>query len=175
MESAALLETDRLTLSRLTLADVEEMVALHADPEVRRFLPSAEGYDREHAIGRVRTDEHEWDELGRRVLVVRERTSGHFLGRVGIFDWPQFGETEVGWALGAKARGAGFATEAARACHAWAFEQLEIHYVTALIRADNGPSIKVAERLGMTALREDVLFGTPIVVYSISREDAAAR
>jgi RimJ/RimL family protein N-acetyltransferase len=39
-----------------------------------------------------------------------------------------------------------------------------------MIRAENGPSIRVAERLGMTPLPEDVLFDVPVVVHAVSCE-----
>jgi RimJ/RimL family protein N-acetyltransferase len=39
-----------------------------------------------------------------------------------------------------------------------------------MIRAENTRSIRVAERLGMTPLRDDVLFDVPVIVHSVSRE-----
>jgi RimJ/RimL family protein N-acetyltransferase len=42
-------------------------------------------------------------------------------------------------------------------------------YLTAMISSDNVRSIRVAERLGLTPLREDVLFGDPVVVYALDR------
>jgi RimJ/RimL family protein N-acetyltransferase len=38
-----------------------------------------------------------------------------------------------------------------------------------MIRPDNSRSIGVAERLGMSQLRTDVLMEEPVVVYSVSR------
>ena len=43
-----------------------------------------------------------------------------------------------------------------------------------MIRPDNRRSIRVAERLDMSPLREDLLLGEPVVVYSISREQWTA-
>jgi RimJ/RimL family protein N-acetyltransferase len=51
----------------------------------------------------------------------------------------------------------------------WGFQNLDLPYLTAMIRPDNGRSIRVAERLGMTPLREDIHMGQPVVVYSINR------
>jgi RimJ/RimL family protein N-acetyltransferase len=77
----------------------------------------------------------------------------------------------VGWVLRREAWGQGFATEAARACAGWEFGNLDIPYLTAMIRPENEPSIRVAERLGMTPLRDDVLFDDAVVVYSVKRRD----
>jgi hypothetical protein len=38
-----------------------------------------------------------------------------------------------------------------------------------MIRADNDRSIRVAERLGMTRLRDDSLFGVSVVVHAVDR------
>lgn len=69
------------------------------------------------------------------------------------------------------ARGRGVATEAGRACVDWAFRDLDVPYVTAMIAPDNNASTAVARRLGMTPLREDVLLGEPVVVHALRRED----
>jgi RimJ/RimL family protein N-acetyltransferase len=163
-----LIETERLLLRRVTGDDVDQFVELYADPEVRRFIPSAATFDRWAAMERVDSEAEDWDD-GRRTLIVCERASGRFLGRVAIIDWPQFGETEVGWIFAPGGRGHGYATEAGRAAQEWAFEHLDVPYVTALIRADNAPSIGVAERLGMAPIREDELFGVPVIVYAVQR------
>jgi RimJ/RimL family protein N-acetyltransferase len=56
----------------------------------------------------------------------------------------------------------------------WGFRKLDVPYVTAMIGPDNLRSIRVAERLGMTPLRADVVSDEPVDVYSISREEWAA-
>jgi RimJ/RimL family protein N-acetyltransferase len=164
-----LIETERLLLRRVHSADVDDLVNLYADGQVRRFISTAAAYDRAEAMARVAADAEDWT-TGRRTLVACERATGRFLGRIAIVDWTQFGETEVGWVFSAHGRGRGYATEGARAAQEWAFEQLEIPYVIALIRPDNERSIAVAERLGMAPIREDELFGVAVIVYSISRE-----
>ncbi len=66
--------------------------------------------------------------------------------------------------------GHGYATEAARACAQWGFREFNYPYLTAMIRAENTRSIRVAERLGMTPLRDDVLFDVPVIVHSVSSD-----
>ena len=44
-------------------------------------------------------------------------------------------------------------------------------YLTAMINPDNARSVRVAERLGLIPLRDDVLLGDPVVVYGLDRED----
>jgi RimJ/RimL family protein N-acetyltransferase len=160
------LETRRLLLRPISIEDLDDFVELHADPEVTRFIRPL---DRAEAEERLKRDEREWAERGHGLLAVLAKDSGEFLGRAGLRHWPQFAETELGWALRKDAWGQGFATEAAAASLEWAFSRFEMPYVTAMISPDNDRSARVAERLGMTPLREDVLLDDPVIVYSLQR------
>lgn len=162
-------ETDRLILRRLSEADADGLVELFGDTQVQRFIAVKPGYARADAFARISADAREWDELGHRIAAIEERASGRFAGRVLLYDWPQFGETEIGWTLNAWARGQGYATEAARAFADWGFERLDVPYFISLIDPANEPSKRVAERLGMSVLREDELDGEPHLVYALSR------
>jgi RimJ/RimL family protein N-acetyltransferase len=161
-----LIETERLRLRPIEVGDLDEFAALHADPEVTEFIRPL---DRAAAAERLRRDESEWSERGHGLLAVLDRSDGAFLGRCGLKYWPQFEETELGWALRRDAWGHGYATEAARACAEWGFSRLDVPYLTAMIAPDNVRSVRVAERLGLTPLREDVLLGDPVVVYGMDR------
>lgn len=165
--AGVLIETARLRMRPLGMTDLDDVVALHAWPEVSRFVPEL---PRGLAIERLTACEREWRERGHGLLAIRSRRTGEFLGRAGLKYWPRFDETELGWVLDPHAWGHGYATEAASACADWGFGHLDATYLTAMIRPDNTRSLRVAERLGMSPLREDVLLDVPVVVYSIARE-----
>lgn len=165
-----LIETPRLRLRPMESGDLNELVALHADPEVTEFIRPL---DRPAAEERLRRDEVEWSERGHGLLAVLDRRDGAFLGRCGLKYWPQFEETELGWALCRDAWGRGYATESARACAEWGFSQFDMPYLTAMIAPENVRSVRVAERLGLTPLRDDVLLGDPVVVYGLDRAASA--
>jgi RimJ/RimL family protein N-acetyltransferase len=160
------LRTERLLMRPASAEDVEDLVLLHEDPLVRETFGAPSRAEIEEWVGRA---EDEWAERGYGRLTLLDPGSGAFLGRCGLKYWPEFGEVEVGWVLAPGARGRGIATEAGRACLAWAFRDLDVPYVTAFIGPGNANSIAVAERLGMTPLREDALHGEPVVVYALSR------
>jgi RimJ/RimL family protein N-acetyltransferase len=166
------IETDRLLLRPLTAADLDEVVELHAMPEIVRTMGE---YTRPAALERLERNELEWEERGHGLVAILERASGRFLGRSGLKYWPQFDETEVGWVLRPDVWGQGFATETGRACLDWGFRDLGVPYVTAMILPDNHRSIRVAERLGMEPLRSDSLMELPVMVYAIERPHRAAR
>jgi RimJ/RimL family protein N-acetyltransferase len=164
-----MIETERLLLRPLTTADLDEVVELHAMPEVERTMGA---YERSGALARLERNEREWEERGHGLVAILERASGRFLGRSGLKYWPQFDETEVGWVLRADVWGHGYASEAGRACLDWGFQALEVPYLTAMIVPDNDRSIRVATRLGMRPIRSDFLMDLPVVVYAIERADA---
>lgn len=161
------IETERLILRPMGPGDLEDFLELHREPAVAEFLGPA---THEHATERLARCRLNWEERGHDLMSVIERSSGRFVGRVGLQYWPQFNETEAGWGLRKRAWGHGYATEAARAVIEWGFSTFPLTYVTAMIRPDNGRSMEVARRLGMTPLRDDVLLEFPVIVHAIDRE-----
>jgi RimJ/RimL family protein N-acetyltransferase len=162
------IETERLLLRPLVLGDIDDFVALHDDPEVTRFIRRLK---RPKAEERLRLNEREWLERGHGMFAVLDRFTRAFLGRAGLKYWPQFNETEVGWALRRDAWGHGYATEAARACISWGFGSLDVPYLTAMIHPENKASVRLVRRLGMSPLRDDVLLGDPVMVFWLNRDD----
>lgn len=164
--AGVLIETERLQLRPLGPADLDALVALHAAPQVSRFTRALPRDAAREWLGRC---EQEWHDRGHGLLAIYRREDGRFLGRAGLRYWPQFDETELGWVLHPDVWGHGYATEAASASAEWGFQTLGVSYLTAMIRPDNARSLRVADRLGMTRLREDVLSDAPVIVYAIDR------
>jgi RimJ/RimL family protein N-acetyltransferase len=160
------LQTERLLMRPPAEADLQDLVALHDDPGMVRVFGTTTRSEMVDWIARAR---QEWDRRGHGRVVIRDRRDGAFLGRSGLRFWPEFGEVELGWSLAAAARGRGIATEAGRAWLDWGFRELDDPYFTSMIDPWNTASIAVAERLGMTFLRDDRLHGEPILVYALSR------
>jgi RimJ/RimL family protein N-acetyltransferase len=164
------IETSRLLLRPISTDDLDDLVALHAEPEVARFMLRL---DRDHARERIRLSEREWAERGHGMVGIYDAADERFLGRTGMRWWPQFRETEIGWVLRPEAWGHGYATEAAGACLDWAFANLPDPYFTAMIRPDNERTIGVAAQLGFRRRRNDVLRGETVVVFTIERSFVA--
>jgi RimJ/RimL family protein N-acetyltransferase len=165
------IETKRLLLRPMEMYDLDELLAVHAEPAVVRFMGSL---DRQRAVERLRLDQRDWHDRGHGLMAVIERESGRFVGRTGLRYWSGFDETEVGWVFHPEVWGRGFATEAARACVRWGFRSLEVPYLTAMIRPANRRSIRVARRLKMKPARNDTLLDIPVVVYRLDRPTTAS-
>jgi RimJ/RimL family protein N-acetyltransferase len=83
---------------------------------------------------------------------------------------PEFGETEVLWALHPDAWKQGYATEMARAALEYGFKELGLALIFAMTKPDNGPSQAVMRRLGMTYRKNVTYKGFDAVWLDITRE-----
>ncbi len=103
------------------------------------------------------------------------KSCGELIGDCGIIRQDVDGEFlyEVGYHLRRDQWGQGFATEAAIACRDWAFANLKVDRVISLIRPENQPSRKVAERNGMKIWKEVNWRGLRHCVYAILRSEVA--
>jgi RimJ/RimL family protein N-acetyltransferase len=116
-------------------------------------------------------DNRHWERFGFGPWVVVERTSGDYLGRVGL-RWTEIGDgagIEVLWAIDPERHGEGFAGEAATAALDLATE-LELDEVFAMILPINAASLRVAEKIGMArtgevehASLDHILFGYEVL------------
>ena len=157
------LTTARLVMRPLRRADLAELVALYAEPEVLRFLKPL---DEAGHLARIDEAARMWRERGHGRVAVLDREDGRFLGRSGLQYWPAHDEVEVTWALRREAWGRGVATEAGGAWLRWGLEHLAVPYITANIAPENAASRSVAARLGMSVLRADVQHGRGVLVYA---------
>lgn len=83
------------------------------------------------------------------IWVIVERASGAVIGDIGFFGVPGPDATlEVGYSVAPAHRRRGYATEAARALVAWAFEQPRVRTIVARCDQENEASIRTLERVG---------------------------
>jgi RimJ/RimL family protein N-acetyltransferase len=76
---------------------------------------------------------------------------------------------EVGWKFARHAWGHGYATEAGQAAIDWGFAHLDLDQIISVISPENTASMRVAERLGMTKLRDDALHNHPVTIMTLHR------
>jgi len=173
------LVTERLVLRRSRPEDAGTISAYRSDPDVHRY----QGWDRTDAAG-VRA---EIEEMARRApgeaggwvqLSAEERERGGLVGDVGLsIADGEPGVIKVGYTIAPAFQGRGYATEAVGALVAYAFDTLGAGVVRAHASAENAPSIRVAEKVGMRLVEriehrygDEVWFG---VRYELRRQDRA--
>ncbi|MBR1192853.1 GNAT family N-acetyltransferase [Bradyrhizobium sp. AUGA SZCCT0240] len=140
--SPCVLETERLTLRRPTLADVKAIAYLANDRRIAentRRLPHP--YSRDHAVEFVRALG------GGRATVFLIENNHSPLGMVGI-DWREQDAPELGYWLGVEHWGQGFGTEAARAVIDFHFEEFDAEHLISGARVANPSSRNILEKCG---------------------------
>jgi RimJ/RimL family protein N-acetyltransferase len=151
--------TTELTTTRLRLrswrdADRPAWAAMNADPEVREFFDRR--LTRAEADATMDRFQSDLEERGWGWWAVELAATGELIGMAGLDpteDDIPIGGVELGWRLARAQWGHGYATEAARAVLAFAFDTLALPEVLAIAAIGNVRSHAVMTRLGMTRLR----------------------
>lgn len=166
--------TERLRLRRYGSGDFENAYRLMSDPRVMRYYPAP--LDRDRTAKMLDRLLRSYDEIGYSVLAVERLSDGAYIGQIGLLHWDDVDgreDVEVAYMLVPEAWGSGYASEAAHACRDWAFERLGADRVVSFIAIANEPSMRVAERNGMTRIKrlDENRLGMPIYVYAIARAE----
>jgi RimJ/RimL family protein N-acetyltransferase len=153
--------------------DLNPYARICADPEVMRYLSGT--MTRTQAAQQMERWMSHWEERGFGVWAVQEKTSGAFIGFIGLLyheEWPE-GEhkTEVGWRLDRSFWGRGLATEGARASLQHGFEALKLERVISIIHPNNVASRRVAEKAGLTLRGEARFKGFDVIWYAMDQQE----
>lgn len=146
------IETERLRLRVVAAEDLDAVHAYQSREDVTRYL--LYGPRDRAAVAEVIADRARrlWlCETGDSLqLSVVRREDERVLGELYFaIDSVEHACAEVGWIFDPGWGGRGYATEAARALLAFAFETLNVHRVIARLHPDNAASVRVCDRLGM--------------------------
>lgn len=167
-----ILETSRLLLREFTPHDADALALVLSDAETMRFYPSA--FDRSGVAQWIARNMQRYTKNGHGMWAMVLKSSGEMIGDCGLTVQEVDGvdEVEVGYHVRRDLWGQGLAPEAARACRDYGFARLPVERIISLIRPENLPSRRVAEKNGMTVWKEIVWRGLPHLVYAIRRGDA---
>ena len=147
-----MLTTKRLLLRSWRDSDRAPFAALNADPRVMRHFPATlTGAESDALVDRCIAHHAAH---GFTFFALELRESGDFIGMTGLAR-PAFEShftpcVEIGWRMAFDHWNHGYATEAARECLRFAFDQLRLSEVVAFTVPGNAPSRRVMEKLGMT-------------------------
>jgi [ribosomal protein S5]-alanine N-acetyltransferase len=164
-----IIETDRLWLRELVPEDADALAAVISDPETMRFYP--EPRDRAGVESWVERNRRRYQEDGHGLWAMVLRSNGEVIGDCGLTRQEVDGidEIEIGYHVRRDLWGQGYAPEAARACQGYGFGKLNANRLISLIRPQNLPSRRVAEKTGLTLWKEGVWRDLPHCVYVIHR------
>jgi RimJ/RimL family protein N-acetyltransferase len=159
--------TARLAFCEMTPDDLDEMAALLGDPDVMRYYPRPQ--DRDGALAWIDWNQRLYRREGFGLWLVTLRATGEFAGDCGLTPQEIDGATdiEVGYHFRKDLQCHGYATEAAAACRDHARDVLGANRLIAIIRPDNTPSRRVAEKIGLPHERDTVSrSGLPVSVHA---------
>ena len=167
-----ILETPRLILREFLPEDADALALILCDPETMRYYP--EPYDRAGVEAWIERNRRRYREDGVSLWAMVLKATGEMIGDCGIILQQVEGESlyEIGYHLRRDLWHQGLATEAAVACRDWGFAHLPIDRLISLIRPENLPSRRVAERNGMTIWKEVNWRGLQHYVYALRRPAA---
>lgn len=162
------LATARLIAERLDERDLPDLVALHLDPDVSRYLGGIRSVEATGAY--LAANLVHWDRYGFGLWIWRT-PDGVFVGRAGIRPLTVEGvpEIEIAYALVRDAWGRGYAGEIAERLVEHALRRLALPSLVGVVMIDHGASRRVLERAGFTFEREVVHAGEPCALYRLSR------
>lgn len=152
MTKPVALETKRLLLRLWKSEDLTSFYSqINADPEVMKYYPRVLTKEESDAMaGKImaKIEKNGWG-----FWAVEHKADKNFIGFVGLnepdYELPVKPCIEIGWRLAKAYWGKGYATEAAKACLAFAFDNLKLNEVYAFASVGNERSWKVMQRIGM--------------------------
>jgi RimJ/RimL family protein N-acetyltransferase len=168
------IRTVRLLLRPFTPTDLEALqTVVWGDPMVTKYLPG----------GRPRTlDETQkiidyyvgcWDRPTEAIWGVVRPDTGCLIGQCGLKPMSAPAQdVEILYALAVDSWGLGYATEVARACLRFGFEDFDCDHLRAVAVPENTASRRVMEKLGMTCdglFPSDKGFDENLAFYSLAR------
>ncbi|PZF73615.1 N-acetyltransferase [Taibaiella soli] len=131
------------------------MAAINADPEVMRFFPATQTEEQTQSfIDRARK---QYEAKSFTYFAADRLDTGTFIGFIGLSEQTYDADftpcIDIGWRLAKEHWHHGFATEGAKRCLEYAFQDLKLSQVVATAPAINLPSIHVITKIGMSLVK----------------------
>ncbi len=146
-----ILQTERCLLRETVEEDVEAFYEMYADPELTRYTEGLypEMEEERQYIRDYRKNVYGFYNFG--VWTVLAKKTGEIIGRAGLSIREGFEDPELGFVIAVPWQRRGIAYEICSAILEYGREELGFAQVQALVEPENGASLRLCERLGMTA------------------------
>ncbi|WP_456275220.1 GNAT family N-acetyltransferase [Bacillus sp. AK128] len=162
-----MLQTTRCILVKPQQADVESVINLQENPEVRKYLGGP--LKREEIIKRYeKLMAASKDEV---YLIIKEKESFEFIGLLSLDTHHDGKSKELSYQLLPKWWGSGYGSETIKRVMTYAYNELKITRLVAETQSANIASCRLLEGLGMTIKEKIERFGAEQIIYEISITD----
>ncbi len=146
------IQTERLGLRNWKETDLKAMIALNQDPKVMQFFPSMS--DETQTLEYIKRMQAQFAKTNYCYFAAEILDTQEFIGFIGIMYQDYEAEftpcVDIGWRLKQGAWGKGYATEGAKACLDYAFNDLKLETIYSVAPLVNSPSISVMKKIGMS-------------------------
>ncbi len=145
-------KSERLGFRNWTSNDLKVLSEMNSDPEVMEHFPSTlSEKETENLLKRLINHYHE---KGYTYYATEILETGELIGFIGLAYQTYKTEfspaTDIGWRLKKSAWGKGYATEGAKRCLEYAFNELKINKIFSVCTINNSKSENVMKKIGMT-------------------------
>jgi RimJ/RimL family protein N-acetyltransferase len=160
--------TNRLTAEKLRDDDLADLVALHLDAEVSRYLGGVRSAETTKTY--LAANMAHWDQHGFGLWALRTK-DGEFAGRAGIRHILVDGidEIEIAYTFKRDLWGQGLASEIAAALTHIGLSQLALPSLIGLVFVEHGASRRVLEKSNYILEKSTTHHGEDVVIYRIRR------
>jgi len=143
--------SERLGFRNWSNQDLPEFAELNADPDVMAHFPAC--LSEEESAAFLHRLQHHFEKTGYTYFATEILKTGEFIGFIGMAFQDYVTEftpaVDIGWRLNKNSWGKGYATEGAKRCLDFAFNELDLKQVIATCTENNGASEHVMKKIGM--------------------------
>lgn len=156
--------TSRLTAERLHESHLADLVALHLDPDVSRYLGGVRSPEETKAY--LTVNMAHWGRHGFGLWVLRTQT-GEFAGRAGIRHVvvDDQAEVEIAYTFRRALWGQGLASEITRALTRIGLQQFRLRSLVGIVSVENAASRRVLAKSGFILEKSTTFHDAAVVVY----------
>lgn len=163
-----ILETNRCYLRELSVADAQSFYDLNSDHEVVKYTGDS-GFESVAEAQSFLQHYNQYELYGYGRWAAIDKISGEFLGWCGLKFSPDLNEVDLGFRFFRSYWNQGYATETAKACIEYGFENLNLDKIVGRAMKANIGSVKVLEKCGMEYVGKFDFEKHPGVLYQIKK------
>lgn len=143
------LETERLSLRRVSIDDLNEILELRGNPETMKFIPRPLVKTEEDALNHFKMIDEKIEKNEGINWAITVKENPKLIGIIGHYRiQPENHRCEIGYMILPQYNGQGIVTEAIKAVLEYGFEDMNMHSIEAVIDPDNIASERVLQKNG---------------------------
>lgn len=170
--------TERLKLRELTEKDLPTLLSIFSNTRTMKYYGSEVVGSLEEVEGMLMSFRKGFENQQAIRFGIECHETGNLIGTCGFHNWAKrVNRIEIGYELKQEEEGKGYMTEALTAIISFAFSELQIHRIGALIHPENTPSRKLVTKLGFQeeGLLRDYTYAsgdyTDLIMHSLLKKD----